>query len=421
MFRCHKSGVLISFIVVLYPLFASAQADSIARNLDFYIDAASKNSPLLKDYANQILANRLDSLTIHAQNRPQVNANANALYDPNYGNFGYDQPITNGGNYAAQIAATQNILNGKILKPQYEQVNIQGQSIANTSKLSEHDLKHNVISQYITVWSDKSQLDNAFKVRQLLSEEEKVLRPLVEQGILKQSSYLSFSLEKQTDELNLRQLRIQYVVDLMTLNILCGINDTITIVKLATPSLLKSTVRYNYFNSQIFTQYHIDSLQILNQKEIVGTRYKPHVAWNADAGFLSSTPLFYMHPGFSLGISLVAPIYDGRQREIDYQRLGIQERTRLSYIDYYHKQYDLQFVTLNNELNATNELVDNLKSQMRLSDNLIEMNKSELNRGDISITDFIVNLRSDIDIRNNLNQTQVKIWQIINDLNYANW
>ncbi len=421
MFPRIRSKILVLVLLALYHVAASGQSDSVTHNLDYYNDAAIKNSPLLKDYANQILANRLDSLSIRAQNRPQVNGNVQALYDPAFGNFGYDQAITNGGNYAVQIAATQNILNRKLLKPQYETVNIQGQSIANTAKISEHDLKHNVVSQYITVWSDKSQLDNAYKVRKLLKEEENILRPLVEQGIMKQSSYLSFNIEKQTDELNLRQLRIQFVIDLMTLNILCGINDTATLVKLEAPSISRNPVKYNYFNSQAFLQYRIDSLQITNQKDLLDARYKPHLAWNADAGFLSASPLFFLNPGVSLGITLVAPIYDGKQREIEYQRFGIQERSRLNYINFNRNQYDMQFVTLNNQLTATKELTENLKSQLRLSDNLIEMNKEELNRGDISITDFIVNLRSDIDIRNSLNQNQVKEWQIINDMNYYNW
>ena len=419
--NCYKNRVFVFALSLFTPLIIHAQADSISHNLDYYTDAAVKNSPLLKDYANQILANRLDSLAIRAQNRPQVNANVNALYEPDYGSFGYDQPITNGGNYAAQIAATQNILNSKILKPLYRQVNIQGQSITNTSKLSEHDLRHNIISQYITVWSDKSQLENAYKVRKLLMEEEKVLKPLVENGILKQSSYLSFNIEKQTDELNLRQLQIQFAIDLMTLNVLCGLNDTTTKEKLDPPALTRNAVKFNYFNSQNFLQYRIDSLQITNQKDILDARYKPHLAWNADAGFLSSTPLFFMHPGFSIGISLVAPIFDGHQRNIEYERYGIQERSRLNYISFNRNQYDMQFVTLSNQLTAIRELTENLKSQLRLSDNLIEMNKVELNRGDISITDFIVNLRSDIDIRSSLSQNQVKEWQIINDLNYYNW
>src|SRR6185437_5515872 len=296
MFRYQKSGFLLAILVSLFSIIAKAQSDSTSRNLDFYLNSATQNSPLLKDYANQILANRLDSLTIRVQNRPRVTGNVSALYEPNYGGFGYDELITNGGYYAAQIAATQNILNSKILRPQYQSMNIQGQTITNTSKLSEHDLKHNVISQYITVWSDKSQLSNAFSVRKLLDEEENVLKPLVEHGIMKQSSYLAFHLERQSDELTLKQLRIQYAIDLMTLNILCGINDTATTIKLEPPSLKKDDIQYNYFKSNYFQQYHIDSLRILNQKELTDIRYRPHFAWSADAGFLSATPLFYLHP-----------------------------------------------------------------------------------------------------------------------------
>lgn len=400
---------------------AQAQSDSVSHNLGYYLDHATKSSPLLTDYANQLLANRLDSLSLHAQNRPQVNGNAQALYEPNYGGFGYDNAITNGGNYAAQISATQNILNGKILKPQYEGINLQAQALKTTAKLSEHDLRHNVISQYITVWADKSQLDNARKVSHLIDLEGNILNPLVDQGMVKQSAYLSFNLEKTTDELNLKQLQIQFNIDLMALNILCGINDTALTVKIQDPGLVRNTIKYNYFNSPTYLQYRIDSLQIINQRSITDVRYKPHLAWNADAGFLSSTPAFYMHPGFSAGLSLVVPIFDGRQRQIDYQRYGIQERTRLSYVSFYKTQYDLQFTMLNSQLNNTNELVANLQKQLKLSESLIEMNKTELNRGDISVTDFLVNLRSDIDIRNNLNQNQVKIWQIINDINYYNW
>src|ERR1017187_8515769 len=215
MFYRFSSVYVIALIMSTCPLRAKAQADSVSHNLDYYLERAIKNSPLLKDYANQFLANRLDSLTIHAQNRPQVNGNASALFEPtNRDNtLGYDAAITNGGNYAAQVSATQNILNGNILKPQYMGVNIQGQTLKNTAKLSEHDLRHNVISQYISLWSDKSQLDNARKVSALIELEEKILRPLVEQGMIKQSAYLSLSLEKTTDELTLKQLQIQFNVD----------------------------------------------------------------------------------------------------------------------------------------------------------------------------------------------------------------
>jgi len=207
----------------------------------------------------------------------------------------------------------------------------------------------------------------------------------------------------------------------MTLNILCGLEDTSTAIKLNDPAIVPNNFRYNYFNSPVFLQYHLDSMQLVNQKTLVDIRYKPHLSWVADAGFLSSTPDFYSHPGFSVGLALVVPIYDGNLKKVDYQRLNIQEKSRLNYISYYKNQYNLQYVMLHNQLLASSELVKKLKTELQISENLIDMSRRELNTGDISVTDFILIVRNNIDLRNNLNLNQVKSWQIINDINYYNW
>ena len=45
--------------------------------------------------------------------------------------------------------------------------------------------------------------------------------------------------------------------------------------------------------------------------------------WFADAGFLTSTPWnFYRHFGYSAGVSLSIPIYDGHQKEKEKQKLA---------------------------------------------------------------------------------------------------
>jgi outer membrane protein TolC len=344
-----------------------------------------------------------------------------ALYDPVFGNFGYDGAITNGGNYALQIAATQNILNKNILKPQFGTVALQGKSLENTGKLNEHDLKHNVITQYLSVWADQKQLENTRQTIALMKQESGIIKPLVQSGMMKQTGYLSFNMELQSAALNEKQLLIQYNIDLMTLNIMCGLQDSSTSVKIEAPGLEKKQVRYNYYNTPSFLQYHIDSLILVNQKQLIDVRYKPRLNWMADAGFLSSTPAFYTHPGFSLGLAFTMPVFDGKQRQIDYRKLEFQERTRLNYVSYNKNQYDLQFVALNNQLNASYELVKNIEAQLKNSESLIEMSKRELNTGDLSVTDFIMILRNNIDLRNNLNQNEVKIWQIINDINYWNW
>jgi len=411
------------YIISLFPVCLFAQNDSVPRNIDYYLDFAVNSSPLLKDYGNQVLASRLDSLAIRAQNKPQLNANGQALFIPGGGpgQFGYDAAITNGGNYAAQVAATQNIFNKNLLKPQYQAVNLQGQALKNTSKLSEHDLRHNVTSQYINAWADQSQLQAAHQTLRIMKQQESLLKPLVQTGIMKQSAYLSFAMELQSQELTINQLHIQYEADLMTLNLLCGIADTSSKIRLQEPGLVKRTVRYDYFSSPVYMQYFIDSLQNINQKLLVDVRYKPHLSWMADAGFLSSTPDLYLHPGVSVGLALVFPIFDGGQRKLDYQRVNLQEKTRLGYVSFYKDQYNSQFVLYNKQLKSTEMLNDKINAQLRVSGDLINMSSKELNTGDISVTDFILILRNNIDLRNSLTQNRVKEWQVINDMNYYNW
>ena len=50
--------------------------------LDFYVGQALANSPLLKDYKNQVAASYYDSLLILAAYKPQVTGNSNNSYAP---------------------------------------------------------------------------------------------------------------------------------------------------------------------------------------------------------------------------------------------------------------------------------------------------------------------------------------------------
>ncbi|HLZ88121.1 MAG TPA: hypothetical protein VKQ52_12795, partial [Puia sp.] len=50
--------------------------------LDFYVDQALQNSPLLKDYQNQLQAGQVDSQLIRAGYRPQVTGSSVNLWAP---------------------------------------------------------------------------------------------------------------------------------------------------------------------------------------------------------------------------------------------------------------------------------------------------------------------------------------------------
>ena len=123
------------------------------RNLDYYLNEAVRNSPLLNDYRNQISQAGTDSLIIGATRKPLIEAKSSLQYSPYYHNFGYDDVITDGGNYTAVLGVSQNIFNKRAVNNRYAAVEIQKQSINNSSKISINELNKIITDQYLTAYS----------------------------------------------------------------------------------------------------------------------------------------------------------------------------------------------------------------------------------------------------------------------------
>src|ERR1700761_939504 len=128
----------------------SAWAQETAATLDFYLDKALNNSPLLKDYQNQVLSGQVDSQLIRAGYRPQITGSSVNIYAPTIHGYGYDQAISNGGNFTTVVAVNKTLVGQKHLDAQLETIRLQNQGIRNTSRISEQDLKKSVTAQYIT-------------------------------------------------------------------------------------------------------------------------------------------------------------------------------------------------------------------------------------------------------------------------------
>src|ERR1035437_5678077 len=386
------------------------------QTLEYYIVQGLQNSPLLKDYQNQINAATIDSSIVRASHKPQVDARAQILYAPSYRLWGYDAAITNNGNYTSVIEASQSFFNGRDIRNKYESLNIQKRSLANTSKITINDLKRQVTNQYIGAYADYSDLSFNESFLTLMHEQETVIKRLVENAIYKQTDYLSLAIERQTQEILVKQLRSQFEKDMSQLKVLCGINDTSRValsmpsieqVKLADPSL-----------SPLIIQYTIDSLKIVNEKTAIDLQYRPKLNWFADAGLNTSPTDPFRHFGYSAGINFSLPIYDGKQRKLQYQKLSYTESTRYNYENYFRNRYFQQIKQLNKDLATIRETSDQLKVQLKSANELIGLAKAQLNVGNMQITDFINALKNSLKINRDLNQSQINVLQIVNELNY---
>jgi outer membrane protein TolC len=402
-----------------FILFMSTWLDGHAQdhNLDYYISFAKSNSPLLKDYQNQIQANRLDSEIIRASYKPQVNGISNNSYAPVISGYGYDNVITNGGQLSALVQANKTFVSKNNLATQFQSIHLQNEALGNTSVIAEKDLRKTITSQYILVYGDMVGMNFNKEILDLLTKEETILKNLTQNNIYKQSDYLTFYVSLQQQELIFRQSEIQFKNDYAMLNYLCGIVDTAAIV-LTDPDLHLSRLP-NIYNSAFYNQYTIDSLKFLNQRSVIDYSYKPKLNVFADAGYLSSfTYEFYKNFGASIGLTLNVPIYDGKQRQLKYRKLDIAERTRSVYRDFFLKQYDQQIAQLMQQLQATESLINEINGQIKYSNTLIEVNGKLLETGNIRITDFILAINTYLNARHLLNQNYISRLQIINQINY---
>src|SRR5450432_95948 len=389
------------------------------KNLDYFIQQALGNSPLLKDYQNQILINQADSQRIHANYLPQVSGNSTNSYAPFIHGYGYDNVITNGGQLSAVVTVNQALVSKKYLNAQYETLRLQNRGIENTSKLSEQDLTRTVIAQYITTFGDMQQLNFAKEVNALLKKEENLLKALTESNVYRQTDYLTFLVTRQQQELSVKQLRIQLQNDYATLNYLSGIVDTAQ-ASLAEPSVTLHQLP-DISQSVFFRKFFIDSLQLGNSRSLVDYSYKPKLNLYADAGYNSTlTYLPYKNFGTSFGLNVTVPIYDGKQKKLQYSKISIAEKTRLNYKDFYKTQYSQQIAQLLQQLNATNELIEEINHQIKYADGLINVNIKLLETGDAKIADLVIAINNYLMAKNLLTQNNVSRLQIINQINYWN-
>ena len=389
------------------------------KNLQYFIDKAQQNSPLIKDYRNQVNATAIDSGLVRANYKPQVAGSSANTYAPLIKGFGYEQAITNGGGLNAVIGVNQAFASKTNLNAQFRSIQIQRQGIKNSSAISQQDLNKTITDQYITAYGTQQQLNFTRDIIRLLANEETILKKLTQKNVYRQTDYLTFLVTYQQQELTAKQQRIQFQNDYAMLNYLAGTLDT-GIVVLDDPALTVTQVQAPE-NSIFFRQFSLDSLNILNQKQLLDFSYKPKVGAYADAGFNSTLAYSpYRNFGVGFGLNLNVPIYDGRKRKLQHIKFDITQLTTSGYRDFAKNQYYQQIAQLQQQYTATEELIGEINSQIKYSESLINVNLKLLETGDAKIPDLVIALNNYLTAKNLLTQNTVSRFQVINQINYWN-
>ncbi len=389
------------------------------KDLNYFLAQGLQNSPLIKEVNNNIFLNRLDSLRILASYKTQVSGISNNYYAPIVHGYGYDEIITNIRSFNEQISATKTFVGKRNLQIQFNGIQLLNDSLSIAGKITERELRRTITAAYVAAYGSWRQYNFNNEIYNLLSAEDTVLKKLTQASVYRQTDYLTFLVTLQQQHLTITQAKQQYQNDYAMLNYLCGLVDT-SFTPLDSPRVALSQLP-EYNNSIFYRKFTTDSLLLKNASQQIGLAYKPKLSFTADGGYVSSlTYLPYKNFGFAAAINLTIPIYDGNQRRLQYQRLNTLEQTRINNRDFYTAQYQQQVAQLTQQLQTTNQIINETSEQLKYVHTLMDANRKLLITGDVRIADYIIAISNYLNAQNTITQNIIKQFQLITQINYWN-
>lgn len=392
---------------------------SQSRDLNFYLQNGIANSPLLKDYSNLQQQNRIDSMLVLVQKKISVSVDGLVQIAPVINGIGYEEQISNRGQYAAVVGANQPIFQSKMVNGQLNSVHIQSQMISANQKISQRELEKAITDQYLTSYHSISEMQFQQQTISSLQNQEKILKELVNSGIYLETDYLTLQLQIQTEKINLKQMQDDYRSNLFALNALCGIADTTTL-QIEKPDLVWKGASTNANPNLLL--YSLDSFSIEASKDLLHFNYVPKVNLHGDAGYMAIPADFSVKKfGFSAGVSLAWNIYDGSKKNLQMQQFSVQQSTYSFYKSNYSLRLSMQLADLDKKLQSSNEIISQWQNQIKDMNKLLSMRRDQMESGQLSMIDYLLLIRSYRDLQKNLNDAEMKQQQIISEHNYLLW
>ncbi len=405
-------------------------------NLNFFLEQAKRNSPLINKNNNDSKIINLDfQQTERILKSPVISLESGLLFAPIISNdavpstfdvvsngssnyIGYDLGITNGGQYQAYLSVKQPLLGNMNLKPYTTKSDISRKQNENSTTLTVHELEQLVGYQYILCLKSKAQIKNGKTILQLVDEQLSIMHKLVENAIYKQSDLMLLEIEKQNKVLEKKSFEDDYKANLYDLNLLCGIKESTAIdIEEIELSLKHETTS----SSQFLISYKLDSLGIVAEQTISELKYKPQLNVFANAGYNATgipTPDRF---GFSIGFNFSWMLYDGNQRKLEREKSNINLLTQQFEKNHFITQKEINLNKIKDQLKALTERGIILESQLAQYEKLYKVYENELAHGLVSVMDF-KNLLKDLTAkRQEYLMQKMEKQLLVNSYNYWNY
>ena len=406
------------------------------RDLNYYLEQAQKNSPLIQKNKNNSKIIELDfQQTQRILKNPVINLESNILFAPiithttnsnrldivsngSDSYSGYDLAITNGGQYQAFLSLKQPLNPKSSLDAYSRKSELSRKQNENSTTMTIHELEQLVSYQYLICLKSKVQIKNGEQQSRDLDDQLKIMHKLVENAVLKKTDLLLLEIEKQNLEIDTKSFNDDYTANLFDMNLLCGIKDTTKVDILEIDLQLKPDI---VANSQFLTSYKLDSLGIASDLSITELKYKPQLNLFANAGLNAIYIPTFNRLGFSAGLTFSWNLYDGNQRKLEKEKSNVNINTLQFEKAHFMSQLEINKNKIKSQINSLNERTLLIENQLKEYDKLYAAYQQELTQGLISVMDF-KNLLKDITVKRQQSLLlKMEKLMLINSYNYWNY
>ena len=409
---------LIRSFLFLMLFFSCIKINAQSNTLSYFLATAQSNSPLLNDYNNQIISNRIDSLKLKATYGFIVTGEGSAGYSPNIKGWGYDNALTNGQSLFAGVRVAKEFISRNNLNTRLAGINASIAQVLAQKNISLQTLNKQITDQYIATFASQQQYNLSKEIIHLLNQEDVVLKKLTQSAVFKQTDYLTFKVTLQQNELTLEQQKADWQNNYSLLKYLSGIVDN-TFEPVEKPSFAEILNPTSFDESMYAKAFQADSLKLKNDAKIIQYDYKPKITAFSDSGYQSSfTTTPYKNFGLSVGVGVTIPIYDGHQKKMLLQQNQLSLDTRKKYLEQTQRQYQQQILQVNNQMEQYDKMINTANQQITYAKTLVEANAKQLPTGDVRMVDFILSINNLLSLKGNIIQYNTTLFNLKNQLQY---
>lgn len=364
---------LIAMVLLLEVPCLHAQVKPLS--LSDYLTAALKYNPLVGSAEQARVSAEFNSEAVQKGYYPQIGVGSHLIFAP-----GYDQAVTNGGEFGAQIMGSYTIYDGgmRSYEIQKGEVGVE-QGTVNQNK-TKADIIYAVSTAFIAAVKEKRELAISEQGYTLLQNYLQLVRQLQASGQGSETDVLKTTVDLNNAAIEIETREVTFKNSLLTLSQATGLPSS------EVADVDSSVVSIPY-DSTFNEEKNIDiaSLELaLKQAEleaqVVGAKLRPTLSFGADAGALTSLP--NIMPGYrnifgaSVGVSVSVPLFTFGSIEDNYNAVQANAKSISLQNNYSRILMERDFEgTMNDVANSKSQVVA-LKSNLVVAERNLLLSKS---------------------------------------------